>query len=203
MFSTSKAVSKIFSRSYATANVRAPLDLHGIEGRYATALFQAAGNKNQLDKVETDLNKLSAQISRNARIGEVLSSPLTSKTIKQELLRAIPGISETTINFFSLLADNNRVNMISVIMTDYSSLMKAHRGIVPVKVTSAIPLDSKSLTHVKDIVGSRGLVKNFKQLEVVNNVNPSIIGGMVVEFGDYTVDMSVSSKIAKLDKFLT
>ncbi|OMJ07999.1 ATP synthase subunit 5, mitochondrial [Smittium culicis] len=203
MFRATKSASKIISRSYATANVKAPLALHGIEGRYATALFQAAVAKNQLDKVETDLTKLSQQMSKNAKLNEVLSSPLAGKVVKEKVLNSFPGLSETTSNFFNLLAENNRVNMIHEIIAEYSNLMKAHKGIVPVKVTTAAPLDNKSLNQIKDIVGSRNLVKNFKQLEIVNTVNPSIIGGMVVEFGDFTVDMSVSSKIAKLDKLLT
>ncbi|KAJ2438971.1 ATP synthase F0 subcomplex subunit OSCP atp5, partial [Coemansia sp. RSA 2337] len=59
------------------------------------------------------------------------------------------------------------------------------------------------LKDVKDSLTKGGLIKNYKEVNVVNKVNPSILGGMVVEFGDYTIDMSVSSRLAKLEKLLT
>ncbi|PVU98081.1 hypothetical protein BB559_001782 [Furculomyces boomerangus] len=192
------------SRSYASgATVKAPLIIHGIEGRYATALYQSASSKGALSNVEADLNALEKKISSNQVLKEFLTSPLSGKHSKEQLLCSQKDINETTANFFKLLVDNNRVNIITPIIQSYTRLMKAHRGIVPVKVTTAVPIDSASLSQVREIVASRNLVKDFKQLEVSNTVNPSILGGMVIEFGDYTVDMSVSSKLAKLDKCLT
>ena len=42
-----------------------------------------------------------------------------------------------------------------------------------------------------------------KKLKVVSKVNPDILGGLVVEIGDRTIDLSVSGKVSKMNKLLT
>ncbi|KAJ2453075.1 ATP synthase F0 subcomplex subunit OSCP atp5 [Coemansia sp. RSA 2336] len=192
------------TRGYASAaSTKAPLTLFGIDGKYATALFQAAASKNALTTVESDLAKIEEQISKDAKLNEVFSSPLLSKPAKEKLIDSLGKKSEITTNFFKTLLENNRMSETKSIITAYKSLMEAHRGIVSVVVTSANPLGSKELKQVKDNLTKGGLIKNFKEVNVVNKINPNIMGGMVVEFGDYTIDMSVSSRLAKIEKLLT
>ena len=45
--------------SPSSTRIKAPIDVYGVEGRYATALFSAASKKKQLDQVEQELGKLS------------------------------------------------------------------------------------------------------------------------------------------------
>ncbi|KAJ1645262.1 ATP synthase F0 subcomplex subunit OSCP atp5 [Coemansia asiatica] len=193
------------ARGYATAapSTKAPITLFGIDGKYATALFQAAASKNALSAVETDLTTIDEQLSKNARLGEVLSSPLLNRSAKEQLIESLGKKSEITTNFFKALIENNRLSETKRIIAAYKSLMEAQRGIISVVVTSANPLGNKELKQVKDNLTKGGLIKDVKEVNVVNKVNPSILGGMVVEFGDYTIDMSVSSRLAKLEKLLT
>ncbi|KAJ2803978.1 ATP synthase F0 subcomplex subunit OSCP atp5 [Coemansia guatemalensis] len=192
------------ARGYATAApTKAPVTLFGIDGKYATALFQAAASQNALSVVEGDLNRIETQLNQDSRLGEVFSSPLLNRAAKLKLIDALGKKSEITSNFFKTLQENNRLGETRAIIAAYKTLMEAERGIVSVVVTSAKELGSKELKQVKDTLTKGGLVKDFKEIKVVNKVNPSIVGGMVVEFGDYTIDMSVSSRLAKLDKLLT
>ncbi|KAI8321820.1 F1 complex, OSCP/delta subunit of ATPase [Martensiomyces pterosporus] len=193
------------ARGYATAapTKTAPLTLFGIDGKYATALFQAAASKNALAAVEADLTNIEQQLAKEPRLEEYLASPMLNKSAKEELIASLGKKSDITSNFFSTLVENNRLNETKAIISSYKSLMEAERGIVSVKVTSATQLGNKELKQVKDNLTKGGLIKDFKEINVVNKVNPSIIGGMVVEFGDFTIDMSVSSRLAKLEKLLT
>ncbi|KAJ2160045.1 ATP synthase F0 subcomplex subunit OSCP atp5 [Coemansia sp. RSA 552] len=191
-------------RGYATAApAKAPITLFGIDGKYATALFQAAASRNALAAVESDLLKIEEQFAKNPRLGEFFSSPLLNKQAKEKLIDSLDKKSEITTNFFKTLLENNRMRETAGVITAYKSLMEAERGIVSVVVTSATKLGPRELKQVKDNVTKGGLIKDFKEVNVVNKVNPSILGGMVVEFGDYTIDMSVSSRVAKLEKLLT
>ncbi|KAJ1993810.1 ATP synthase F0 subcomplex subunit OSCP atp5 [Coemansia spiralis] len=192
------------ARGYATAvPAKAPITLFGIDGKYATALFQAAASKNALNAVEEDLKSIETQFDKEARLEEVLSSPMLNKASKEKLIDSLGKKSEVTTNFFKTLVENNRLNETRHIITAYKSLMEAERGIVSVVVTSASRLGGKELKQIKDTLTKGGLIKDFKEVNVVNKTNPSILGGMVVEFGDYTIDMSVSSRLAKLEKLLT
>ncbi|KAJ1953945.1 F1 complex, OSCP/delta subunit of ATPase [Linderina pennispora] len=192
------------ARGYATAApTKAPLTLFGIDGKYATALFQAAAKTNELTAVESDLTKIEQVIAKEPRVEELLGSPLLNKAAKEQLIESLGKKSAITTNFFQTLAENNRLNETRGVIAAYKSLMEAQRGVVSVTVTSAKELGAKELKQVKDNLTKGGLIKNFKEVNVVNKVNPSLMGGMVVEFGDFTIDMSVSSRLAKLEKLLT
>lgn len=64
-------------------------------------------------------------------------------------------------------------------------------------------MDNKTLNRLEAAVSKSEYVGAGKKLKVTNEVNPEIVGGLVVEIGDRTIDLSVSSKIAKLNKLLT
>lgn len=70
-------------------------------------------------------------------------------------------------------------------------------------VTSAQPLDNKTLNRLESAVAKSSYVGQGKKLKVTNAVNPDIVGGLVVEVGDRTIDLSVSARIAKMNKLLT
>ncbi|KAJ2347355.1 ATP synthase F0 subcomplex subunit OSCP atp5, partial [Coemansia sp. RSA 2618] len=180
----------MFRQVLNVGKTQAPLTLFGIDGKYATALFQAAASKNALPAVESDLVKIEEQLAKDTKLAEVLSSPMLSKPAKEKLINSLDKKSELTTNFFKTLLENNRMDSTRAIIAAYKSLMEAHRGIVSVVVTSANQLGNKELKQVKDSLTKGGLIKDFKEINVVNKVNPSILGGMVVEFGDYTIDMS-------------
>ena len=67
----------------------------------------------------------------------------------------------------------------------------------------AQPLDNKTLSRLEAAVTKSQYVGQGKKLKVTNEVNSDMIGGLVVEVGDRTIDLSVSSRIAKMNKLLT
>lgn len=116
---------------------KVPLKLHGIEGRYATALFSAAAKQDSLIKVDEDLKSL-----KSVLVGEVkayLETPTIDRQMKKKGIESLlgKGKSATTTNFFNLLAENGRLGETSKIINAFQSLMIAHRGEVLVTVTSA------------------------------------------------------------------
>lgn len=82
--------------------------------------------------------------------------------------------------------------------------MTAYRGEVQVTVTSATPLDKSTISRIESALkGSQIASKgNGKSLKIVQKVNPAIQGGLVVDFGGNTVDLSVASKVNKLNALL-
>jgi len=110
--------------------------------------------------------------------------------------------SETTKNFFIVLAENSRLAETTKIIDAYQSIMTASRGEVPVTVISAKELDPKTLAQLKTSLGK--FLDPNQKLIISNKVNPSILGGLMIEIGnDKTIDLSVASKLAKLNKLLT
>lgn len=116
-----------------------PVKLHGIEGRYASALFSAASKENVLPKIEQDLTALKSLLSKDAGVKQFLETPIYDRATKKRGLEVIlgKGANQTTVNFFNLLAENGRLDHTSKIINSFQTLMTAFRGEVAVTVTSA------------------------------------------------------------------
>jgi F-type H+-transporting ATPase subunit O len=119
------------------------------------------------------------------------------------LVKAGKATSPLTTNLLTVLVENGRLGETQKVIQGFQNLMMAHRGELVVTVTSATPLDADTLTKVKEMLGKSVLKDGtVKSLKVENKVKPGILGGLVVEFGDKTIDLSVSSKVAKFSKML-
>ena len=103
-----------------------------------------------------------------------------------------------------MLAENGRLNETEKVIQGFQDLMTAYRGEVEVTVTSATPLDKSLVQRIESALkGSQIAAKgNGKNLKIVQKVNPAIQGGLVVDFAGNTVDLSVSSKVQKLNALL-
>ncbi|KAL4876104.1 ATP synthase delta subunit-domain-containing protein [Aspergillus karnatakaensis] len=196
-------------RTYATATqeVKPPISLFGVDGTYATALYTASAKSSSLDATSKALNNLGAALKADPKLTGILSTPTLTAADKQAIiseLQKVAGADKGDIlkNFLGTLAENNRLGLLSEVVDKFAALMSAHRGEIELVITSAQELDNKTLTRLEKAV-QKSEFSQGKKLKVVSKVNPDIVGGLVVEIGDRTIDLSVSSKIAKLNKALT
>ncbi|KAF0852331.1 mitochondrial Complex V (CV) F1Fo ATP synthase Fo subunit OSCP (Atp5/AtpH) [Andalucia godoyi] len=176
--------------------VAIPLRLFGIPGRYATALFSAAAKRGELDVVESDLIALS-RMSEKAK--HFMKDPTVSKKAKSELVTSDISKSSTTEltkNFVGLLAENGRLAFTDKIAEAYGKLMQAHRGEVEVTVTSADKLNDTQIKAVSKAL--QGYVKKDQTVKIATKVDPSIIGGLVVDLGDKQIDLSIIGRVQRL-----
>jgi F-type H+-transporting ATPase subunit O len=117
-----------------------PLVLHGIDGRYATALFTAAQKQDVVDKVEADLNAIKGLMDRDEKFKFFMETPIISREDKRAGVKSAlskGSYSKITSNFFDTLADNGRLDQTPKIVAAFSQLLMAARGQVAVNVTSA------------------------------------------------------------------
>ncbi|KAG9293208.1 hypothetical protein G9A89_010545 [Geosiphon pyriformis] len=184
--------------------VQVPLTLFGLEGRYATALYKAAAKKNNLEAVENELKKVKTIIKKDKTFFEDPSLGVAVKKARVAELLKQDKYSDITTSFFAVLAENRRLAQAEKIIHSYLTLMTAYRAEVPVTIISAQQLDQKQLNTLTNTLKKSKLVSPEHKLIITNRVDPSILGGLIVEFGtEKTIDLSVTSKINKLNKLLT
>ncbi|MBK20094.1 MAG: F0F1 ATP synthase subunit delta [Rhodospirillaceae bacterium] len=169
----------------------------GLSGRYATALFELALDQKAIDAVADDLSQLQAMIDESDDLRRLIESPLFSRDAQSKAMAAITekaGLSEIVCNTVGVIAQNRRLFALEDIIRAYRTLVSEHRGEVEAEVTSAAPLtDSqrKSLeTSLKDAIGST--------VAVTTNVDPELLGGMVVRVGSRMIDSSLRTKLQRL-----
>ncbi|KAI5284256.1 ATP synthase F0 subcomplex subunit OSCP atp5 [Ascosphaera aggregata] len=206
------AVVPPLSRSYATpaeeSRTKPPVPLFGIDGTYANALYTASAKSAALESVAAALSKLSRTFKTDPKLTTILSSPTLSaqdkSAIVRELARVAGGAGRDGIlqNFLTTLAENNRLGILEGVCDKFAVLMGAYRGEMELIITSAQELDPKALRRLETAIAKSELSQG-KKLKVVSKINPDLLGGLIVEIGDRTIDLSISSKIAKLNKALT
>ncbi|CDH52877.1 atp synthase subunit 5 [Lichtheimia corymbifera JMRC:FSU:9682] len=200
------AVPKL-ARGYAAAAApKPPVTLFGIDGRYATALYTAAARQNALEAVERDLSQLQTLISKDKAVQSFLENPTVAGKAKVEgisaLLNKAGKVNPLTKNLFEALNENSRLDQTAKVLSAYAELMSAHRNELSLTVTSAKELDKATLNKIADSLQKSKLAEG-KKLLVSNKVKPDILGGILVEIGDKSIDLTVSGKVAKLNKLVT
>lgn len=204
---TNTMLSRVFTRQLASASkaVKPPVQLFGVDGTYANALYAASVQESSVVSSFQGLTKIRELVQQDAKVGEFLTNPTLSKDDRAMVISTIGSklsLDKTVTNFLSVLAENNRLAELDNIYAKFAVLKDADQGIVEAKITSAKPLDSKILKKLQTAISKSLFVGEGKTLQVANDVNPDILGGLVVEVGDKTVDLSISSKVAKLNQTL-
>ncbi|XP_071375948.1 ATP synthase subunit O, mitochondrial-like [Centroberyx affinis] len=182
--------------------VKPPIQVYGVEGRYATALFSAASKQNKLDQVEQELGKVSGLI-KDPKLSGIVMNPHVKRNIKQKtftdaLVKA--KLSPITVNLINVLADNGRLTLTADVISAFGKMMSAHRGEVICSVTTAQPLDEVNLADLK--VALKGFLQKGETIKLETKSDPAILGGMIVSIGDKYVDMSTKTKIQKITKLI-
>ncbi|EFP12452.1 CRE-ATP-3 protein [Caenorhabditis remanei] len=214
-------MAQIMKRGFATSAalakaqlVKTPIQVHGVEGRYAAALYSAGHKQNKLDQISTDLNNVRAVYKDNKKFQEFVLDPTLKALKKKTTIEAVStklGLSKETgnflgaffnnlftyinISFSGLLAENGRLNKLESVVASFESIMRAHRGELFVQVTSAEELSSSNQKALSDALSKIG--KSGQKLTVTYAVKPSILGGLVVTIGDKYVDLSIASRVKK------
>ncbi|SPP83931.1 ATP synthase subunit O, mitochondrial [Drosophila guanche] len=184
------------SAAGATKAVKPPVQLFGLEGRYATALYSAATKLSQLDQVEKDLIALQATIKTDKKLRESVTSPIINRKVMGVALKeasAKLSFAPATANLLGLLADNGRLKKLDNVITAFRTIMAAHRGEVVCEVITAKPLDSSQNKQLEGAL--KAFLKGNQSLKITSRVDPSIIGGLIVSIGDKYVDMSIATKV--------
>lgn len=111
--------------------VKPPVQLFGIEGRYATALYSAASKQKNLDSVEKDLVKLQSSIKTDEKLRIFIENPTIKRTVKSNAFKAIGdkiSLKPESTNLLRLLAENGRLQKLDSVINAFKTIMSAHRG---------------------------------------------------------------------------
>lgn len=197
------------SRNYATASkkreekVKVPLVLFGGSGNYASALYLAAVKANSLDKVERELLDLVEATQRSATFSQFTRDPSVCKDTRVKAIEDICAsakFSEIVKNFLVILAEYGRLKYIDSIAKRFVELTMAHRGEVKAIVTTVIPLPPEEEKELKETL--QDIIGQGKRVKLEQKIDPSILGGLVVEFGEKVFDMSIKTRARQMERFL-
>lgn len=172
-----------------------------IAKKYASALFETALEKTAEEKVYSDIFCIIDTIKSNEQLYKFLTSPLIKISDKKDVVQKLfsAHIDEITLDFIFVLINAGRFNVINEIYNQFSSIYNEKKNIVKPIIISAVELNEEQ----KNNLLSKLEAKFDKKIEPEYTINSEIIGGIVVEIGDKTIDCSLKAKFDNMQKQLT
>lgn len=163
--------------------------------RYAQALYEI-GSQKDLKQIEAELQELTGLIQDNAEVAHLLYHPHIPLTEKKLLMDKLTSgdLSETVRHFLYLLIDRRRQNLLPDIQQEFGLFVDKARNIIEARVASATPLSTSQEKHLqKELARISG-----KDVRMVKEIRPELIGGVLVQIGDQVMDGTVAHKLSQI-----
>lgn len=172
----------------------------GIAQRYAKALLQAAIAAGKADEVFEDAENLLALQSHAPRMRNFLFSPQIATEAKHALLdKILKGrATDLFVELMHILIDKKRIVFFAEIAEAYKLLYEKEKGIIEVKAITAVPLEERLREKLARTLESQ----TGKKVRVTHEVDPRILGGMIVRMEDKLIDGSVRFQLEQLRRHL-
>ena len=166
---------------------------------YAKALFKSAKEQNMLDQYFSMLKNLKMVLD-NKDIKNILLNDSFDYKYKTSFISDVlkEGSDENFMRFIAILAENNRLAVVSEIVGLYDSYFQEEKSLKTAKIDTAFELSSDQLDSIKAV-----LEKRFnKKIEIEQNLNSSLLAGAVVRIDDLVIDGSLREQLRKLESQL-
>ena len=168
-----------------------------LAGRYASALFDLARDQKQIDSVGRSLEALNQALADSKDLSELVDSPLVSREEANRAFGALApqlGLDPITANFLGVLARNGRKNQLRPVIRAFRRLAADHRGETTADVVTARPLNDDQLAQLRTQLRARA----GRDVTIDAQVDPTILGGIVVKLGSQMIDASIRTKLNRL-----
>ena len=165
--------------------------------RYAGALLELADQKNQVDLVAGDLQKLEAAIRSSKDLAAVLANPLVRRNqaaAALEQLASALDVCDLTKRFVGLVAKNGRAIDLRQMAAAFASKLALRRGEVRAHITSALPLSDDQVSALTSALAQ----ELGSKVQIDARVDASILGGLIIRVGSKMIDASLKTKLEKL-----
>ena len=162
---------------------------------YARSLFQAARDAGRLDEVHEQLGDFAAAIGDVPELRRLLENPELDPQQKAGVLGEILGDADELVrNFVLLVSEKGRAGEIEEIYAELDALVAAEQRRLLVELTTAYELsDDEAASIVEKIEQSSG-----RTVEATRTVDPTLIGGIVLQVGSHRLDASVRGRLSRL-----
>ena len=167
-----------------------------IAARYAKSLIDLSSEVGETDKIAEDMELFRAVCSDVRDLRLMLASPIIPHGKKLEVIKTVFAgkVSELSLTFFTLITKKHRENNLLAIAEQFLVQFNRLKGISKGTVTTAFPIDDELRTAFKSVV--RQISGNTPEL--VEKVEPNLVGGYVLQVGDKRLDNSIESKLNEL-----
>ena len=166
--------------------------------RYALSLLDLAQERGEAEKIFKDLELLEKTLNENRELRALLKNPVINEDKKNNILNEIFGgkISKLTHTFIVLIVKKKRESNLLSIATEYVRQYKELKGITTAIISTAAGLDDNLRSKVINLIRN----DERSEVELVERVNPGLIGGFILRYDNFQYDTSVSRSLRGLKR---
>jgi F-type H+-transporting ATPase subunit delta len=162
---------------------------------YARSLFEVAKEQDKLDVVREQLGQFADALDGDRELSIYFFSPYFSTPEKKDGLgKLLEDVDPVVENFLSLLIENHRMPAVFRVRREYDALWEEENRRLPVTITSAVALDEATVKSIGDAIGRQ----TGQQVELTANVDPDVLGGLIVRVGNSILDASIRNRLENL-----
>lgn len=163
--------------------------------RYAEAAFEVALRDGTVETWRSELDAAAA-LGEDVRLARTLANPAVPLETRTKASDATFGqiVGRPVLNLINLVLRRGRIDQLPRIAAEFRRLDDARQGITVATATSAAPLTPDELkalmSRLEDMTGGR--------VRLDTQVDPSLLGGLIVRVGDRLIDGSVRGRLERL-----
>ncbi|MCX5636771.1 MAG: ATP synthase F1 subunit delta [Planctomycetota bacterium] len=162
---------------------------------YARALFELAERSKMVNAIKDELNLVQDISVQEKDFRVLMASPYFSADYKEQMVQKMFSgkLSDLTIDFLRVVIQHDRMVFLPQIIDRFGELWEAHHGYRIVQVTVSEAMNSQENEVLSANIASA--MNNKVKLQV--GVNPSIMGGIIIRYGDRVIDNSIRSRLRR------
>ena len=174
------------------------MNLSHIAIPYAKALFDLAVERKVLDETVGDMRLIAQTCHENRDLRLVLSSPVVATGKKVKILQLIfeGKISKLTMSFLLIIIRKKREAIIPGLASEFIELYKDFKGILTTYLNTADHISDETRDKLTTLLS----VQTGKQIDLVQSIDPELIGGFILRWKDQQYDASILHQIKKLHR---
>lgn len=171
-----------------------------VANRYASSLFEAGLELEKIEDFYGELESVGKVFYNENKLFQILTHPRVSKNEKKSLIETIFGkkTSKEMINFLYIIIDKRRESYLFEIIQEYKAIFNEFKEIVDVVAITAVPMDEQAKNKLSIVLKN----KLNKNIQLSNEVDKSIIGGVLLKMSDKVVDSTLTSQLKSMEAVL-
>lgn len=165
---------------------------------YAQALLGLADRQGEVDETLEQLEQLSSLMDEAPALENFLGTPLVQEESRKAALEKLfrGRASDLLVDTLQVMNRKGRLGLIRALVVAYRAEYEELKGRIDVRVTTAVPLSDSLRQHLRvatsEVTG--------KEAQLVEKVDQSILGGMILRIGDQKIDTSIAKEIRQLNE---
>jgi F-type H+-transporting ATPase subunit delta len=167
---------------------------------YSQAFFEVGLENNNIDVFMEELKVVGDMFNEYPDFYEIMTSPKLNTVEKKKIIGEVfkDKATDEISNFMKILIDKKRVKEIFSIVEQFENLIYEHKGIVKATAITTVLLgkDEKD-SLIKKLESITG-----KKVELINEIDKSVLGGVLIKLGDQVIDGTLRGKLNNLQKSL-